>query len=77
MNSIITNISTKVITELQKSSVKSIEMLDCIICGVITNENVSFENEASYIRVISFIKREILVLNQDLYRSIYPESNFK
>jgi len=77
MNTTIKNIATKVITELQKSSDKSTEMLDCIICGVITNENVSFENKVSYIRVVSFIKREILVLNQDLYRSIYPKLNFK
>lgn len=77
MTNSILNIANQVVYQMNKTSFKDVDMLNCEICSAITNENVSFENEATYISFKSFVIRQILVLDEKLYRTIYPLYEYK
>ncbi|MGK3946491.1 hypothetical protein ABK046_50055, partial [Streptomyces caeruleatus] len=70
MTNSIKNIATQVISEMTKTSIKDVDMLNCQICSVITNENISFETEKAYNQFKAFIIRQILFLDEQLYRTI-------
>jgi hypothetical protein len=72
MTNSILNIANQVVNQMNKTSFKDIDMLNCEICSAITNENVSFDNETAYSMFKSFVIKQILVLDEKLYRTIYP-----
>ena len=77
MTNSIKNIATQVISEMTKTSIKDVDMLNCQICSVITNENISFETEKAHNQFKAFIIRQILFLDEQLYRTIYPLIEYK
>jgi len=77
MTNSIKNIATQVISEMNKTSLIDVDMLNCQICSIITNENISFETEKAYTQFKSFVIRQILFLDEKLYRTIYPLIEYK
>jgi hypothetical protein len=77
MTNSILNIANQVVNQMTTSSFKDADMLNCVIFGVICNENISFENETSYNMFKSFLTKQILDLDEKLYRAIYPLYEYK
>ena len=72
MNTKIQNVAKIVVSEMNKGGYNCVDMFNCIICGATSVENIDFENEVSYYRFQKFVAREVRILDEKLYRTIYP-----
>ncbi len=52
-------------------------MYNCIVSGCINNSFINFDTEHAYISFKVFIAKEISVLNNELYRIIFPICEYK